>query len=140
MALSIVVCIKQVPDPEHFSKISLDPVTKTITREGIPVIINPWDKNALEEGLRIRERFSGKVAVLTMGPPQARRALEEALAMGVDEAFLLCDRAFAGADTFATAYSLACAVRTMGHFELVLCGNETVDSGTLRYLLLLHHL
>lgn len=130
MALGIVVCIKQVPDPEHFSKVSLDPVTKTITREGIPVIINPWDKYALEEGLRIRERFSGKVAVLTMGPPQAKRALEQALAMGVDEAFFLCDRAFAAADTLATAYTLARGIQKIGRIDLVLCGNETVDSGT----------
>ena len=130
MALEIIVCIKEVPDPGYFSKISLDPVTKTITREGIPAVINPVDRNALEEGLRIRERYSGRVSVLTMGPPQARRALEEALAMGADEAFLLCDEAFAEADTLATAYSLACVIRDMGHFDLILCGNETVDSGT----------
>lgn len=130
MAVDIAVCIKQVPNPEHFSKISLDPVTKTITREGTPVIINPVDKNALEEGLRIRERFSGKVVVLSMGPPQTRKSLEEALAMGADEAFFLCDRAFAAADTLATAYTLARGVQKIGHFDLVLCGNETVDSGT----------
>ena len=130
MTLSIAVCIKQGPDPEHFSKISLDQVTKTISREGIPAVTNPWDKNALEEGLRIRERFSGKVFVLTMGPPQAERALEEALAMGADEAFLLCDRAFAAADTLATAYTLACGIRKIGYFDLILCGNETIDSGT----------
>jgi electron transfer flavoprotein beta subunit len=130
VALDIVVCIKQVPNPEHFSRISLDPVTKTITREGIPVITNPWDKNALEEGLRIRERFSGKVVVLSMGPPQTRKSLEEALAMGADEAFLLCDRAFAAADTLATAYTLARGIQKIGHCDLVLCGNETVDSGT----------
>lgn len=130
MALNIVVCIKQVPDPEYFSKVSLDPVTKTISREGIPAIINPLDKNALEEGLRIKEKFSGKVAVITMGPPQARNALEEALAMGADEAFLLCDRAFAAADTLGTAYALAPGIQKIGHFDLILCGNETVDSGT----------
>jgi electron transfer flavoprotein beta subunit len=130
LAVEIIVCIKQVPDPEHFSKISLDPVTKTITREGIPAVINPVDRNALEEGLRMRERYSGKVAVVTMGPPQARRALEEALAMGADKAFLLCDTAFAEADTLATAYSLACTIRAMGNFDLILCGNETADSGT----------
>ncbi len=130
MALNIVVCIKQVPDPEHFSKVSLDPVTKTISREGIPAIINPLDKNALEEGLRIKEKFSAKVAVITMGPPQARRALEEALAMGADEAFLLCDKAFAAADTLGTACALAPGIQKIGHFDLVLCGNETVDSGT----------
>lgn len=128
--MEIIVCIKQVPDPEHFSKIALDPVTKTISREGIPAVINPVDRNALEEGIRIRERFSGKVAVLTMGPKQARRALEEALAMGADEAILLCDRSFAEADTLATAYVLACEIRNRDNFDLVLCGNETADSGT----------
>lgn len=130
MGFEIIVCIKQIPDPEHFSKISLDPATKTITRQGIPAVINPADKNALEEALRIRERYSGKVAVATMGPSQARRALEEALAMGADEAVLLCDTAFAEADTLATAYSLACNIRDMGTFDLILCGNETADSGT----------
>ena len=130
MALNILVCIKQVPDPEHFSRVSLDPVTKTISREGIPAIINPLDKNALEEGLRIRERLSGRVAVMTMGPPQARKALEEALAMGADESFLLCDRAFAAADTLGTACALAPAIQKVGPFDLILCGNETVDSGT----------
>jgi electron transfer flavoprotein beta subunit len=130
MALSVVVCIKQVPNPEHFSKVFLDPETKTINREGIPVITNPLDRNALEEGLRIRQRFSGGVAVLTMGPPQARKSLEEALAVGADEAFLLCDRAFAAADTLATAYTVARGIQKIGHFDLILCGNETVDSGT----------
>jgi electron transfer flavoprotein beta subunit len=130
MPLKIIVCIKQVPHPEHFSKISLDPVRQTITREGIPAIINSLDKNAIEEGLRLREKFSGKVTVISMGPPQAKDALEEALAMGVDNAILLCDRAFAGADTLATAYSLAYCIKKSGQFDLVLCGNSTVDSGT----------
>lgn len=130
MAFNIVVCIKQVPDPEHFSKITLDPVSGTITREGIPAIINPLDRNALEEGLRLRERFSGRVTVLSMGPPQAREALETALAMGADEAILLCDRAFAGADTLATSLTLSLAIRKLGGFDLILCGDETLDSGT----------
>ena len=81
MPLNTVICIKQVPNPEHFSKITLDQKTGTISREGIPTIINPLDKNALEEGLRIRDTASGKVTAITMGPPQAREALEEALAM-----------------------------------------------------------
>ncbi|MFC1974620.1 electron transfer flavoprotein subunit beta/FixA family protein [Chloroflexota bacterium] len=130
MPLDIVVCIKQVPDPEHFSEITLDPVSQVIRREGIPSIINPLDKHALEEGLRIRERFSGKVTAISMGPPQVREALEETLAMGVDDAVLLCDRAFAGADTLATAYVLAAGVQKLGRFDLILCGNETVDGAT----------
>lgn len=130
MSLDIVVCVKQVPDPEQFSKITVDPATGSIRREGVPAIINPLDRHALEEGLRIRDRFSGKVTAISMGPSQVRESLEEALAMGVDGAILLCDRAFAGADTLATAYALAGAIRKLGKFDLVLCGNETVDGAT----------
>ncbi len=130
MPCNIVVCVKQVPHPDYFGKISLDPTSGTITREGVPAVINPGDRNALEEALRIRERFSGRVVVLTMGPPQARKALEEALAMDADAAIHLCDRAFAGADTLATAQALAYGIRKHGHFDLVLCGDATIDSGT----------
>lgn len=126
----IVVCVKQVPHPDYLGKISLDPTTGTINREGIPAVINPGDRNALEEALRIRERFSGRVVVLTMGPPQARKALEEALAMGADAAIHLCDRAFAGADTLATAQTLAYGIRKLERVDLVLCGGATIDSGT----------
>lgn len=128
--MNTVVCIKQVPDPEHFSKISLDPATGTITRERVPAVINPLDRNALEVALRLREKFPGKVAALSMGPPQAREVLEMALAMGADEAILLCDRAFAGADTLATSLTLSLAIKKLGQFELILCGDETLDSGT----------
>jgi len=126
----IVVCVKQVPHPDYLGKISLDPTQGTINREGIPAVINPGDRNALEEALRIRERRSGRVVVLTMGPPQAKKALEEALAMGADEAIHLCDRFFAEADTLATAQTLAYGINELGHFDLVLCGDATVDSGT----------
>ncbi len=128
--MDIIVCIKQIPNPEHFSKITIDPKRGTINREGIPAVVNPLDRHALEEALRIRERFSGKVTAISMGPPKAREALEEALAMGVDDAVLLCDRAFAGADTLATAYALAGAIKKLGKYELVLCGNETADGAT----------
>ena len=130
MSLDIIVCIKQVPHPEHFSRITLDPTRHTITREGIPAIINPLDRHALEEALRIREELSGKVTVISMGPPQARHAIEEALATGADNGVLLCDESFAGADTLATAYSLAYGIQKLGHFDLILCGNWTIDSGT----------
>ncbi len=128
--MDIIVCIKQIPNPEHFSKITIDPKRGTINREGIPAVVNPLDRHALEEALRIREKFSGKVTAISMGPPKAREALEEALAMGVDDAVLLCDRAFAGADTLATAYALAGAIKKLGKYELVLCGNETADGAT----------
>jgi electron transfer flavoprotein beta subunit len=128
--MDIVVCIKQVPHPDHFGQITLDPVTKAIRREGVPLIMNPVDRNAVEAALLVRERFPGKVTALTMGPPQSREALEEALAMGADEAILLCDRAFAGADAYATALTVAAAIKQFCPFSLLLCGNETVDSGT----------
>ncbi|MFH1626206.1 MAG: electron transfer flavoprotein subunit beta/FixA family protein [Pseudomonadota bacterium] len=130
MPVNICVCIKQVPDPEYFSKITIDPVKQTIRREGIPTIMNPLDKHALEEGLRIKERFSGTVIAVSMGPPNAREVLEEALAMGTDDAVLLSDIRFAGADTLATAYPLAGAIKKLGNFDLILCGNETVDGAT----------
>ena len=130
MPCDIVVCVKQVPHPDYLGKISLDPTSGTIDREAVPAVINPGDRNALEEALRIRERFSGRVIVLTMGPPQARKALEEALATDADAAIHLCDRAFAGADTLATAQALAYGIRKLERFDLILCGNTTIDSGT----------
>lgn len=128
--MEILVCIKQVPDPEHFDQVRLDPVTRNIIREGIPAIINPLDRHALEEALRLREKHDARVTVVSMGPPPAAQALQEALAMGADRACLLCDRAFSGADTLATAVTLAAAARKLGKFDLILCGNETVDGGT----------
>jgi electron transfer flavoprotein beta subunit len=130
MGLDILVCIKQVPDPDHFSEVRLDAHTGRIVREGIPAIINPLDRNALEEALRAKERSSGKATAISMGPPHAQKAVEEALAMGADRGILLCDAAFAGADTLATAAALFYAVRKLGRFDLIFCGNETVDSGT----------
>jgi len=130
LAFNSIVCIKQVPHSEHFSKISLDPATGSIRRAGIPSVLNPLDKNALEEALRIRERFTGKVTAITMGPPQAREVLEEAYAMGVDEGVLLCDPTLGGADTLATAYTLAKGIACSGKFDLVLCGNESIDGAT----------
>ena len=128
--MNLVVCVKQVIHPDYLSRISLDQVRGTVAREEVPAIINPGDRNALEEAMRIRERFSGQVTVLTMGPPQARKALEEALAIGVDAAVHLCDRAFAGADTLATAQALAYGIGKLGQFDVVLCGDATIDSGT----------
>ncbi len=126
----IVVCIKQVPHPDYLGKLSLDLARGTVNREGVPAIINPLDRNAVEEALRLRDKYGGRVIVLTMGPPQARKALEDALAMGADAAFHLCDRAFAGADSLATAQTLAYAIRKLGQISLILCGNATIDSGT----------
>lgn len=129
MPCDVLVCVKQVPHPDHLAKVVLGPARGTINREGIPAVINPLDRNALEEALRIRDRLGGRVTTITLGPPQARKALEEALAMGADDAVHLCCPAFAGADTLATARALAYGVRKLSS-DLILCGNATVDSGT----------
>ena len=128
--MDIIVCLKQVPHPEHFSKVTFDPVRGTKIREGIPAVINPPDRNALEEALRLREAHGGTVTVLSMGRPQTRESLEEALATGADRAIHLCDRAFSGADTLATAATLAAGIRKLGRFDLILCGAESMVGAT----------
>lgn len=125
--MKMIVCIKQVPDT---TDVKIDPKTGTLIREGVPSIINPDDKHAIEEALRLKEKFGGKVTVISMGPPQADDALREALAMGVDETILLCDRAFAGADTLATSYTLATAVQKIGDYDIIICGRQAIDGDT----------
>jgi len=122
-----IVCIKQVPDT---TEVKINPETNTLVREGVASIINPFDTYAIEEALRLKEKFGGKVTVLSMGPAQAKEALKEAVAMGADEAVLLSDRAFAGSDTWATAYTLACAIRRLGEFDVILCGKQAIDGDT----------
>ncbi|WP_105615838.1 electron transfer flavoprotein subunit beta/FixA family protein [Vallitalea okinawensis] len=124
--MQIVVCIKQVPDT---SEVKLDPKTGTLIRQGVPSIINPDDKAGIEAAIQLREKHGGKVTVLSMGPPQADVALREALAMGADEAILLTDRAFAGADTWATSSTLAAALRKIPH-DLVITGRQAIDGDT----------
>ncbi|HVI42344.1 MAG TPA: electron transfer flavoprotein subunit beta/FixA family protein [Anaerovoracaceae bacterium] len=130
MSYKSIVCIKPVPDPKYYDRITINPVTKTITREGIPSIINPADKHALEAALQIKERYGGEVIVITMAPPNAEENLREALAMGADEAVLLSDRAFGGADTLATSYTLACGIAKLGGFDLIFTGVESADGAT----------
>jgi electron transfer flavoprotein beta subunit len=125
-----IVCIKPVPDPKQWHRLKLDPATKTLERTGIPGAINPLDRHALEEALRLRERQGGEVIVLSMAPDLARPVIKEALAMGADRAILLSDRAFAGSDTLGTAYVLSAGVEKTGPFDLVICGDETIDGGT----------
>jgi electron transfer flavoprotein beta subunit len=125
--MKIVVMIKQVPDT---NEVRLDPRTGTLIREGVPSIINPEDKNALEEAMKLKESMGANVVVISMGPPQAEDALREALAMGADEAILLSDRAFAGADTWATATTLGHALKKIGDFDLVLAGRQAIDGDT----------
>jgi len=129
-SLNIVVCIKPVPDPRYWDKISLDTKTGLLHRDGIPIVISPLDKNALEEALRIKEDQGGKVTVMSMGPPNTAGILTSALVMGADEAVLLTDRAFAGADTLATAYALASGIKKLEGYDLIFTGNESLDGST----------
>ena len=122
-----VVCIKQVPREPVFKRTG---DAYQIDRDRIEGILNPYDRQAIELAVNLKEKQGGEVVVLTMGPPQAEEALREALAFGVDRAVLLSDPAFAGADTLATAYTLAAGVRKLGHFSLILCGARTLDSDT----------
>ena len=128
--MNIVVCVKPAPDPKRWDSIQLDPVTKALRREGIPGVLGPLDKRALEEGLRIKEEHGGKVVTMAMAPPAARDNLVEALAMGADEAYLLSDRAFAGSDTWATSLVLSRGVQKLGGFDLVICGEWSLDGST----------
>jgi electron transfer flavoprotein alpha/beta subunit len=127
LGLNIVVCLKQVPET---TSVKINPETNTLIREGIQNIVNPFDTFALEEGVRLKERFDGKVTAISMGPPQAEPMLREAIGNGADEAALLSDRAFAGSDTLATATTLAAAVRKLAPCDLVICGRQTIDGDT----------
>ncbi len=126
----VVVCVKQVPDT---TQVKIDPVTGTLIREGVPFIMNPFDTHALEEGLRLKDKYGFRVAAISMGPPNTEVTLKKALALGVDEAILLSDRAFGGADTLATSKVLAEAVARLAQKEeigLVICGKQTIDGDT----------
>ena len=125
--MKITVCVKQVPAANEQR---LDPVTGTVIREGVPSILNPFDAYALEEAVRLKERLGGEITVLSMGVPSARETLRRALAVGADRAILLSGRAFAGADTLATARALAKAIGKAGGADLVLCGRMATDGDT----------
>ncbi len=125
--LKIICLIKQVPDT---TDIKINPETNTLIREGVPSIINPFDMYAIEEGLRIKEKLGGEVIAISMGPPQAEEALREALSLGVDQAILLSHPSFAGADTWATSYTLAQAIRKLSPYDLILCGRQASDGDT----------
>ena len=125
--MHIVVCVKSVPDT---TQVRFDPVTNTLLRSEAESIVNPFDMYAIEEALRLREAHGGSVTVLTMGPPAAEKELREALAMGCDRAVLLSAREFAGGDTWATAYTLALAIRKLGDCDLIVCGKQAIDGDT----------
>ncbi len=125
--MNIIVCLKQVPDT---NEVRINQETGTLIRDGVPSIINPDDKNALEAALTIKDEKGGKVTVISMGPPQAKDALKEAIAMGADEAILVSDRAFGGSDTWATATILAAAIEKVGNYDIILCGRQAIDGDT----------
>lgn len=125
--MNIIVCVKQVPDT---AEIRIDPVTNTLIRDGVQSIMNPYDKYALEAALELKDSIGAKVTVLTMGPPQAKDILKDAISMGADEVALISDRAFAGSDTLATSHAMVAAVKHVGAFDLILCGKQAIDGDT----------
>ena len=125
--MNIIVCVKQVP---LTTKVKLNQSTNTIIREGIENVINPFDAYAIEEAIRLKERLGGKVIVISMGILSVKEVLRDALALGADEAILLSDRRFAGADTLATAYTLAKAIQKIGDYQLIICGKQATDGDT----------
>jgi electron transfer flavoprotein beta subunit len=126
--MNIVVCLKQVPDT---TELKIDPVKGTLIRKGVPSIINPDDKNALEQALLIKDQNENtKITVISMGPPQAKEALNEALAMGADEAILLSDRFFGGSDTWATSETLAAGIRKIADYDIIFTGRQAIDGDT----------
>ena len=125
--MKILVCVKQVPDT---TEVRINRETNTLQRQDVPSILNPFDRHALEEALRVKERCGGTVSVLTMGPLQAQEVLKECLALGADEAVLVRDKAFAGADTLATSRTMAAAIAKLQPAELIFCGKQAIDGDT----------
>ncbi len=125
--MNIIVLVKQVPDT---SEVKINRETNTLIRDGVPSIINPFDMYAVEEALRLREKHGGKVTAVTMGPPQAAEALKEAVSLGVDDVVLLSDRAFAGADTWATSYAISQGIRKIKDYDLIIAGKQAIDGDT----------
>jgi electron transfer flavoprotein beta subunit len=129
-SMDIIVCMKPVPDPDHWDKLKLDPETMMLCRNEVPAVINPLDRNAIEQAVFFKEKFGGTVSVLTMAVPDAEEQLQEALAMGCDRAYLLTDRAFAGADTLATARCIKAAIEKIGRYDMIFCGGYSLDGST----------
>lgn len=126
--MNILVCAKQVPNT---NEVKIDPVKGTLIRDGVESILNPDDANALEEALKIKDKHSNvKITIITMGPPQADEMLRECLAMGADEAILLSDRAFGGADTWATSNAISAAIKSIGSYDIIFAGRQAIDGDT----------
>ncbi|MHA1671165.1 MAG: electron transfer flavoprotein subunit beta/FixA family protein [Promethearchaeota archaeon] len=124
--MKFIVCVKQVPDT---TQVKIDLETNTLIREGVPSILNPFDQFVLEEAIKIKQE-NDEIIVISMGPPQAKKALLKCLALGADKAILLSDKVFAGADTFATSYTLAQAIKKLGKFDIIFCGLQAIDGDT----------
>jgi electron transfer flavoprotein beta subunit len=128
--MQVIVCVKQVPDT---TQVKVDPITGTLIREGVPFIINPYDTHAVEESLKLKDKYGLRVVAISMGPPNTEVTLKKTIALGVDEGVLLSDRAFGGADTLATSMALAEAIKRLAEREevaLVMCGRQTIDGDT----------
>ncbi len=125
--MNTIVLVKQVPDT---TEVKTDPKTGSLIREGLESIINPDDRHAIEAALRIKAEQGGKVTAISMGPPQSIDAVSEAMGMGVDKGVLLSDKAFAGADTWATSFTLGKAIEKLGGYDLILCGRQAIDGDT----------
>jgi len=128
--LKVVVCVKAVPDPNEACNIKIDPVSKTLLRCDVPLVVNPLDKNAMEAALQLKEQLDAHVTVLSMGPPEAGNVVKECLALGADHGILLSDPAFGGADAFATAFTLARGIEKIGVVDVIFCGMASSDGST----------
>lgn len=126
----IIICVKAVPDPRQADRIRIDPVSKTLKRSEVPLVVNPLDKHAMEAALQIKGSTGAFLTVISMGPPEAGNLVRECLALGADQGILLSDLAFAGADTYATAFTLARGIEKIGRFDLIFCGMASSDGGT----------
>ncbi|MEM3701385.1 MAG: hypothetical protein QXH93_01510, partial [Conexivisphaerales archaeon] len=125
MGLNIILLFKYVPNT---NTVNVDPNTGTLVREGVPSVVNPHDLDAAELALELREKYGGKITAMIMAPPNAMKGIEFLMGMGVDEGVLITDRAYGGADTLATSYVLAAGIRTIEHYDLIITGQETLDS------------
>jgi electron transfer flavoprotein beta subunit len=128
--MHVIVCVKMVPDT---TQVSINPETNTLVREGVPFITNPYDTNAIEEGIRFKDRYGAYVTVISMGPPSAAIVLRKAISIGADEGILLSDRVFGGADTLATSMVLSAAINKINitrPVDIILCGKQTIDGDT----------
>jgi electron transfer flavoprotein alpha/beta subunit len=128
--LRIIVCIKAVPDPNEEHKIRIDPVSRALVRDDVSLVLNPLDRHAMEAALQIKEQSGAHISAISMGPPPAGNIVRECLALGADRGILLCDPAFAGADAYATAYTLAKGIEKTGSCDVVFCGMASSDGST----------